>query len=110
MAHSIFFYTGTGNSLWVARKLGLLLNAEEPIAIHRYKNGPVHVDTEGIGLVFLASTEKITSSEASSSLFGVFSRTAEQLYCLAGRYNKRKTTKKIHRRDKQARKDSSHHS
>lgn len=52
MNTSIFFYTGTGNSLWVARKIGALLNSPELLPISRHKHEPFHCQSERIGLVF----------------------------------------------------------
>jgi len=52
METSIFFYTGTGNSLWVARTLGALLNASEIVPINLHKHEPLRCGSERIGLVF----------------------------------------------------------
>jgi ferredoxin len=48
----IYFYTGTGNSLWTARKLSELLGKAElvPIALHR--TGRMSTDVENVGFVF----------------------------------------------------------
>ena len=52
MDTSIFCYTGTGNSLWVARKLGAFLGSSETIPINHCKHESLRCDSERIGLVF----------------------------------------------------------
>ena len=52
MDTTIFYYTGTGNSLWVARELADRLGETELIAIASHRDGPEAVDSKIIGLVF----------------------------------------------------------
>jgi ferredoxin len=50
MKTAIYYYTGTGNSLWVARKLAWALGESEPIPVmDRQKAGTIK---EAVGLVF----------------------------------------------------------
>ena len=48
----IFYYTGTGNSLWVARKLADELEEAELLSISDMKDGIERTDSEIVGLVF----------------------------------------------------------
>ncbi len=52
MDTTIFYYTGTGNSLWVAGKLAAKLNCAEPVSISGLKSKSTAVDTGAVGLVF----------------------------------------------------------
>ncbi len=52
MKTTLYFYTGTGNSLWTAGKIAGLLAPSELIALGRVKMQPVACDSESIGLVF----------------------------------------------------------
>jgi ferredoxin len=49
---TIFYFTGTGNSLWAARTLAQELGDAELKAIKDWKNGNKTVDSKVIGLVF----------------------------------------------------------
>ncbi len=48
----IYFYTGTGTSLWTARKIADHLDQSELIALNRNRKESLHCDSECIGLVF----------------------------------------------------------
>ena len=52
MEHSIYFYTGTGNSLWTARTLGGFCKSAEIIPINHHKTEAVQCNSERIGIVF----------------------------------------------------------
>jgi Pyruvate/2-oxoacid:ferredoxin oxidoreductase delta subunit len=52
MTTPIFFYTGTGNSLWAARKVAGCLGQPALISMSRNRKEPVSCDAERIGLVF----------------------------------------------------------
>ncbi|HOT90871.1 MAG TPA: EFR1 family ferrodoxin [Anaerolineae bacterium] len=52
MHTTIFYYTGTGNSLWVARKLAELLGETELVPIAKHPDGLETVPHGVIGLVF----------------------------------------------------------
>ena len=52
METTLYFYTGTGNSLWTARSIGALLHQAQliPISPHRKEN--FRCDSKSIGLIF----------------------------------------------------------
>jgi ferredoxin len=52
MKTTIYVYTGTGNSLWAARKIADRLEQSELIPLSRNPKETVHCDSERIGLVF----------------------------------------------------------
>lgn len=52
MKNTIYFYTGTGNSLWTARKLGEKLDNTELIPLTLAGFGSIHSDSQRIGLIF----------------------------------------------------------
>ena len=52
MKTTLYFYTGTGNSLWTAKKLSEILRNTEIIPITLAGEGPIHSDSENIGLIF----------------------------------------------------------
>ena len=52
LANTVYFYTGTGNSLWTARRLAESLGSTELIPIALTGQGAIHTDSPGIGLVF----------------------------------------------------------
>jgi len=52
MEYTIFYYTGTGNSLWVARTIAGLLGNSELISISEWMKDRKPVDSEVIGIVF----------------------------------------------------------
>jgi len=52
MKTTLFFYTGTGNSLWTAEKIAGFLDRAELIALSRYRDKIFHCDSDAIGLVF----------------------------------------------------------
>jgi ferredoxin len=52
MKTTIYFYTGTGNSLWTAKKLSELLGNTELIPITLAGEGLIHSNSENIGLIF----------------------------------------------------------
>ena len=52
METTIFFYTGTGNSLWTAKKLSALLKVTESVPITLSRNDRIVADAEKIGFVF----------------------------------------------------------
>lgn len=52
MNTTIFYYTGTGNSLWVARSLAGLLGNSEVIAISDWMTEKKTINPESIGIVF----------------------------------------------------------
>jgi len=52
MPVTIFYYTGTGNSLWIARKLAADLGDTELISIPRFELDSKEIKSETIGLVF----------------------------------------------------------
>jgi ferredoxin len=52
METTLFFYTGTGNSLWTARSIGALLNQARLIPISHHRKETIRSDSESIGLIF----------------------------------------------------------
>ena len=52
MKTTIYFYTGTGNSLWTARKLADHLDQSELVPLKRNREESLPCDSERIGLVF----------------------------------------------------------
>lgn len=52
MKTTIYFYTGTGNSLWTAGKIAGCLDPSELIPLSRHKKKSLSCDSECIGLVF----------------------------------------------------------
>ena len=52
MSATIFYYTGTGNSLWVARKVADALGDTVLISIPGYRDGNKLIPSDTIGLVF----------------------------------------------------------
>ncbi|MEE9911408.1 MAG: EFR1 family ferrodoxin [Deltaproteobacteria bacterium] len=52
MKTSIYYYTGTGNSLWTAGKIAGCLNPSALIPLSRFREKTVRCDSENIGLVF----------------------------------------------------------
>ena len=51
MSTVIYFYTGTGNSLWAAKKLAAELGGADPVPMTMTGDGIVGVDADCIGLV-----------------------------------------------------------
>jgi len=52
METTIYYYTGTGNSLWVARKLSEKIENSELIPITLTSSGRIDTDSKKIGLIF----------------------------------------------------------
>src|SRR5512138_1293394 len=52
MKTTLFFDTGTGNSLWTAEKIAGFLDRAELVALSRYRDRIFHCDSETVGLVF----------------------------------------------------------
>jgi ferredoxin len=52
MNNKIYFYTGTGNSLWTAKNLALLLDNTELIPMVREKKSIITSDAERVGIIF----------------------------------------------------------
>ena len=52
MNTKIFYYTGTGNSLWVSRTIANVLGNTEVISMKAIKDLPKNLKTERVGLVF----------------------------------------------------------
>ena len=52
MKTTIYFYTGTGNSLWTVKKLSEILGDTELIPITLAGERLIHSDSENIGLIF----------------------------------------------------------
>lgn len=52
MKTTIYFYTGTGNSLWTSKKLSLLLNEVELVSIALTDSNRIHTDSENVGFIF----------------------------------------------------------
>lgn len=52
METCLYYYTGTGNSLWVARQLAAKLPDAELISLNAGKTVPEKIDSERIGIVF----------------------------------------------------------
>lgn len=52
MGTTIFYYTGTGNSLWVARRLTGALGITDPVSISGPGSGKETIDEEALGLIF----------------------------------------------------------
>jgi len=48
----IFYYTGTGNSLWAARTLADQLQAPQPVLLHTVKDMSAYRDAKAVGIVF----------------------------------------------------------
>lgn len=48
----IYYYTGTGNSLWVAKQLAACFKDSELIALVDLPAGPITTDAQAIGVVF----------------------------------------------------------
>lgn len=48
----IYFYTGTGNSLWTARKIAEYMGQPDPVPMNRSRKDVLRCDAECIGLVF----------------------------------------------------------
>lgn len=52
MRTTVYFYTGTGNSLWTARKLSEKLENTELVSIARAGGGFIHTESPRVGIVF----------------------------------------------------------
>ncbi|HOX16794.1 MAG TPA: hypothetical protein PLP18_11790, partial [Smithellaceae bacterium] len=52
MTTTIFYYTGTGNSLWTARRLASVLEGTQCVSLKRCADEKVACGVERIGLVF----------------------------------------------------------
>ncbi|MDD5224818.1 MAG: EFR1 family ferrodoxin [bacterium] len=52
MGTCLYYYTGTGNSLWVARQLAAKLQGTELISISAGNTAPAKIDSDRIGIVF----------------------------------------------------------
>ncbi len=52
MSATIFYYTGTGNSLWVARKVADALGDTALVSIPEYSDGNKLIPSDTIGLIF----------------------------------------------------------
>lgn len=52
MTTSIFYFTGTGNSLWCARRLSASLGRAEVVPLVKTTGSTVRVSAEAVGLVF----------------------------------------------------------
>jgi len=52
MGTCLYCYTGTGNSLWVARQLAARLPDAELISLNAGKTAPAKIDSERVGIVF----------------------------------------------------------
>ena len=52
MKTDLFFYTGTGNSLWTAKTLAKELGDTEVIPMTRFKANPVRSNAEAVGMIF----------------------------------------------------------
>jgi ferredoxin len=52
MSATIFYYTGTGNSLWVARKVAEALGETALLSIPEYRDGNKIIKVDTVGLVF----------------------------------------------------------
>jgi ferredoxin len=52
MKTELFYYTGTGNSLWTARMLAKELGDAEVIPISRHPENPVAIKAETVGIIF----------------------------------------------------------
>jgi NAD-dependent dihydropyrimidine dehydrogenase PreA subunit len=52
MKTDLFYYTGTGNSLWTARMLAKELGDAEVIPISRHSENPVASRAEAVGIIF----------------------------------------------------------
>ncbi len=55
MKTDLFFYTGTGNSLWAARTVAHELGNTEIIPILWMTSNPVQTSADAVGIVFPAS-------------------------------------------------------
>jgi len=51
MGTCLFYYTGTGNSLWVARQLAAQLPDAELVSLNAKITVPAEIDSERIGIV-----------------------------------------------------------
>ncbi len=52
MQTTIYFYTGTGNSLWTTRKLAQALGDTQQIPVKLTGTDTIHCASENIGLIF----------------------------------------------------------
>jgi ferredoxin len=52
MENTIFFYSGTGNSLWTARKLAQKLENTELVPMTLTGNGKIHSESQRVGIIF----------------------------------------------------------
>jgi ferredoxin len=52
MKTAIFYYTGTGNALWTARKIGEKIGPTELVHMADFTKNPKEVRTDAVGLVF----------------------------------------------------------
>ena len=52
MENAFYFYTGTGNSLWTARKLSELCANTELIPMPLATAGEIHTDARRVGIIF----------------------------------------------------------
>ena len=52
MSATLFYYTGTGNSLWVARKIAERLGETELFPMANFKNQVDDIRSDTIGLIF----------------------------------------------------------
>ena len=52
MGTCLFYYTGTGNSLWVAKQLSSQLKDAEMVSLNAGKTGPAKIDAKRIGIIF----------------------------------------------------------
>jgi ferredoxin len=52
MNATLFYYTGTGNSLWTARQLSQKLGEAEPVHMKDFERNPKEIRTDVAGLVF----------------------------------------------------------
>ncbi len=51
MGTCLYYYTGTGNSLWVARQLAAQLPDAELVSLNAKITVPTEIDSERIGIV-----------------------------------------------------------
>jgi ferredoxin len=52
MKTAIFYYTGTGNSLWTARRIAEKLSADEPVHMKDFSRNPKEIRADAAGLIF----------------------------------------------------------
>ncbi|HUN53978.1 MAG TPA: EFR1 family ferrodoxin [Smithella sp.] len=52
METTIYYYTGTGNSLWTAKKLSAALNNTELIPVTASGSAPINPDSKNVGFIF----------------------------------------------------------